>query len=150
MDNNANIMHLSENLLAEFIFFIQWAQWFYIAFTIISFVDLYWGVRKAAYQKQEIRASRALRKTLLKICEYLLFVLLAYVAHRAFCTPLDFPLLPVSVLFVLFLLECESVASNYAAAKGKKITWSFNWKNFINKKTDGMIQLDEQKENETK
>lgn len=107
--------------------------WMLVLGLILVLVDLRFGLRAARYRKDVIKTSRALRRTIHKIIDYLCWITVAYAVGKTFST-VGIDLLPYVIMGVIYGIELESVAYNYFEAKGKKIDIKI-W-DWFKKKTD--------------
>ncbi len=83
---------------------------------------------KQGKQFEEVRFSRAGRRTLNKITDYLCWVTLAGLFGQAFGQILGIPALAAIILLVIYVLELSSCFSNFFEARGikKKVNlWRF-------------------------
>jgi len=124
--------------------FFVWAKWLLILALVLSIADLVFGVRAAKSRGELIRRSRALKRTLNKICSYILWIVVAYFFGKAFGFPFGIDLLPLIMLLIIYGVELESIYSNYFESKGIKA--KINILKFFSKKVD-IIEL-ERKEDE--
>lgn len=83
----------------------------------IIILDLYYGVRAARKRHEEIRVSRAIRRTLAKIFEYLCWLLIGAGLAVAF----NAPWLDKTIVGAVLGIECISMFSNALFCKGYKI-----------------------------
>lgn len=120
--------------------FFVWAQWFLIAGLVLTFADLKFGIEAARARKELIKRSRAVRRTVNKICEYTTWIIVAYTFGHAFGKPFGIDVLPCAILLVIYGVELESVYVNYFASKGKKV--KVNVFKYFNKKND-IIEVEE-------
>lgn len=128
MDERNVINGMLTVVLSEFVDFLYPLRFFLLAAVVLVLVDLRFGVEAAKFRKERIRKSRAGRRTINKMVDYLCWILLAGVLDKAFGIPLDLPLLPTLVLLVVYGLEINSCYSNYFEAHGKKVKVSvFKW-----------------------
>ena len=134
MDNN-----YTDNFLLGLIDFFLWSKWLLILAFLLTMADLKFGVEKAKYLKEEVRKSRAIRRTLQKICDYIMWIILAYTLDKAFIS-FEIDLLPFIILIVIYGIELESIFQNYFIARGKNI--KVNFLKFFGKKTD-LIDVEE-------
>jgi len=91
---------------------------FLILALVVVLVDLYFGIRAAQGRGEEVRASRALRRTIGKIAEYLCWVILAATLAVTF----DYPALTKWVVGFVIAIEGLSIVQNWLALRGKRIT----------------------------
>ena len=84
---------------------------FLIVAVIVILVDLIFGIRAAQHRKEEVRYSRAFRRTVSKMFEYVCWVTLSSSLAVAF----KFPALEWIILGAVILNEIVSIASNWCA-----------------------------------
>lgn len=125
--------------------FFIWSKWLMLLALLLTMADLKFGIDKAKYKKEEVRFSRAWKRTINKIVGFIVWISVAYAFGQAFGTSLDIPLLPLIMLLVIYILEGQSVYSNYFAARGKH--YKVNLFKFFGKKTD-IIEIEEDTDNE--
>lgn len=115
-------------IMSGFFEFMGPLKWFFLLGFILIFVDLRFGMMAAKARKEEIRTSRAIRRTLNKVIDYLCWILVAGAMGKAFGMPFDVPILPAIVLLVIYGCEINSCYSNYFEAHGKKVKVNiFKW-----------------------
>ena len=136
-------MTYTDQFLIGLIDFFIWAKWFLILAFVLTIADLKFGIAASRYRNEAVKRSRAVRRTLDKVCSYVLWVVLAYTFGQAFGLPFGIELLPMLMLLVIYGVELESIYVNYFAAKGKNV--KVNILKFFGKKTE-IIEIDEQKE----
>lgn len=144
-DNGIYIMTYTDAFLIELKEFFFWSKWLLFLALILTIADLRFGVIAAKYRGEVIRKSRALKRTMNKICSYIVWVVVAYAFGKAFGTPFEIELLPLIMLLIIYGVEAESIYSNYFEAKGIKA--KINFLKFFRKKTD---IIDMENDNETK
>lgn len=115
-------------------------RWVMLAAAILVLVDLRFGILAARQRGEKIRTSRAIRRTVNKVVDYICWILLSASIGQAFGEPFGLPLLPFLMLLVIFGCEINSCYSNYFEAHGKKI--SINIFKLFAKKTD-ILEPDE-------
>lgn len=101
--------------------FFEPFKWVLLLALVIVCVDLRFGIRAAKVRGEVIRTSRAIRRTINKMVDYVCWILLAGVLGEAFGEPFSIPLLPLVVLLVIFGCEINSCFSNYFESRGEKI-----------------------------
>jgi hypothetical protein len=143
--NNIYIMTLTDHFLFELYTFLEWSKWLLIGAFILTMADLKFGIAAAKYRKEIIKRSRAIRRTIDKICSYLLWVILAYTFGQAFGKPFGIDLLPIIILLIIYGVELESIYANYFVSKGKKV--KVNIFKFFGKKTD-ILEMEEDENEE--
>jgi hypothetical protein len=105
-------------------FYGHLAPWLLLGMVLV-FVDLRFGLLAAKARKEEIRPSRALRRTLNKMVDYLCWVTLAEVSSRTFGITLGAPIVSIAILFIVYGIELNSSVNNYLEYKGLKKKWNF-------------------------
>lgn len=141
MENN-----YTDSFLIGLIEFFIWAKWLLVTAFFLTMADLKFGISAAKYRQEIVKRSRAVRRTLDKITNYCLWVILAYTFGEAFGKPFNVDLLPLLILLVIYGVELESIYVNYFAAKGKNVR--VNFLKFFGKKTD-LIEIEEEKKDDT-
>lgn len=91
--------------------------WLLVAFVLIM-VDLRFGIAAAKVRGEKIRKSRAVRRTVNKMVDYLCWISIAWVLGDTFGKQLHIPLLAVIVMAVVCLIELSSIFDNYFEAHG--------------------------------
>lgn len=90
--------------------------WFVFALILVV-SDLYFGIEAAKARKETIKFSRALRRTISKICEYICWIMLSITLSMAFGEEW----LMKAVFGIVYGNEICSCLTNYFEAHGKKI-----------------------------
>lgn len=140
MSERNNIGDVMATLMAGFIDFIEPLKYFLLLGMILILADLRFGISAAKKRGEKIRLSRAGRRTLNKMVDYLCWILLAGALDKAFGIPFAIPVLPAVILLIIFGLEVNSCYSNYFEARGEKIR--INIFDFFKKKTT-IIDIEE-------
>ena len=140
-------MTYTDQLLIGLQEFFVWARWLLMLAVLLTVADLRFGITAARYRKETIRKSRALKRTINKICNYSMWIALAYVFGEAFGKPFGIDLLPLIILLIIYGVELESIFSNYFEAKGMKV--KVNIFSLFSKKTSIFeIQKEDDNDNE--
>ncbi len=105
-------------------FYAHLAPWLLLGMVLVL-VDLRFGLLAAKVRKEEIRPSRAWRRTLNKAVDYLCWVTLAEVCSRTFGVSMGVPVVSMAMLFVIYGIELDSCVNNYLEYKGIKKKWNF-------------------------
>lgn len=126
--------------MSSFMDFIEPLKWFLLLGLILIFADLRFGIAAAKKRGEKIRISRAGRRTINKIVDYLCWILVAGAMGKAFGIPFNIPILPAITLLVVCGLEINSVFMNYFEARGKKV--KVNIFKYFAKKSD-IIDVEE-------
>ena len=93
--------------------------WLVVAAVVIV-CDLFFGCEAARKRGERVRISRAVRRTVNKMCEYLCWVMLGITISIGFAA--DW--LKYLIFAIIYGNELSSCLSNYFAAKGKRITFN--------------------------
>lgn len=112
-------------------FYSHLAPWMVLGLVLVL-VDLRYGVLAARVRGEEIRLSRAWRRTINKMIDYLCWVTVAELMSRTFAVSLGAPVVSMTMLFIIYGIEISSCVNNYFEYKGVRKRFNF-WK-FINRK----------------
>lgn len=85
---------------------------------VLIITDLFFGVKAAKVRGEDVRLSRAVRRTIDKIVSYTCWIVLAATLSVAF----DLPSLNRVILGIVIGIELISVVTNYLTLKGKRVT----------------------------
>lgn len=91
--------------------------WLVVAAVVIV-CDLFFGCEAARRRGERVRASRAIRRTINKMCEYLCWVMLGITISIGF----ESEWLKYLIFAIIYGNELSSCLSNYFEAKGKRIS----------------------------
>lgn len=138
-------MTYTDEFVGGLLEFFVWSKWFLMLGLCLTIADLAFGISAAKFRGEPIKRSRAVRRTIDKICGYILWIILSYTFGHAFGKPFGINLLPVTMLLVIYGVELESVYVNYFASKGRNI--KVNIFKFFGKKVE-MIEFEEKEEND--
>lgn len=105
-------------------FYGHLAPWLLLGMVLVL-VDLRFGLLAAKVRKEQIRPSRAWRRTLNKMVDYLCWVTLAEVCSRTFGVSIGVPVVSMAMLFIIYGIELNSCVNNYLEYKGIKKKWNF-------------------------
>ena len=102
--------------------------WVIVAFALIL-GDLRFGICAARKRGEKIRGSRAVRRTINKMVDYICWVSIAWVMGGSFGRLFGIPLLAAIIMLVVCSIELTSIFDNYFDYKG--INKKYNvWKLF--------------------
>ncbi len=119
-------------------FYSHLAPWLVLGLVLVL-VDLRYGVLAARVRGEEIRLSRAWRRTINKMIDYLCWVTVAELMSRTFAVSLGAPVVSMAMLFIIYGIEISSCVNNYFEYKGVRKRFNF-WK-FINRKDiEGVLE----------
>lgn len=114
--------------LTIFIESIEPVKWFLLAALSLILADAKFGIEAARKRGERIRKSRAIRRTINKMIDYICWILVANSVGAAFGTPIGIPIIPAIVLFVIYGCEINSCFNNYFEARGSKFRINiFKW-----------------------
>lgn len=99
-----------------------------VVFAVVV-LDLIQGIKASIKRGEEIRVSRAIRRTVSKLFEYICWVVLATTLSLA----VNWSALQYIILCIPLITEMISIVDNYLFSKGKKITGLNFWKIFGSK-----------------
>ena len=132
--------------LSECADFLIPLKWFLILGFILTIVDLRFGIAAAQKRGETIRMSRAGRRTINKIIDYFLWVVLAGCLGKAFGISFNIPILPAIILIGAYGFELNSIFENYYESRGKHV--KVNIFKYFSKKAD-IIDIEDERENRT-
>ncbi len=112
---------VTATFLSGFAEFLGPLQWFFLLGIVLVLADLRFGVEAARTRGEHIRVSRALRRTLNKVVDYLCWIFLAGALGATFGGAFGTTLLPTVVMLAVYGIEINSCFANYFESKGKKI-----------------------------
>ena len=107
-------------VLSPFIEGWQQMLWFLILALILILGDLRFGIAAAKKRGERIRPSRAVRRSINKLVDYICWLSIATVVGINFGTVFDIPLLSVIIMAVVCIIELSSIIDNYLEYKGIK------------------------------
>lgn len=108
--------------------FVSPIRWFLLAALALVLADLKFGIDAARHRGEVIRKSRAVRRSINKVIDYLCWILVATSFGQAFGTPFGIPVLPAVVLLVVYGCEINSCFNNYFEAHGSRMRINiFKW-----------------------
>lgn len=94
--------------------------WFLILAIILILGDLRFGIAAAKKRGEHIRPSRAVRRSLNKLVDYICWLSIATVVGINFGSVFGLPLLSVIIMAVVCIIEMSSIVDNYLEYKGIK------------------------------
>jgi MFS family permease len=114
------IAGFAASVLSPFIDGWQQMLWFLILAIILILGDLRFGIAAAKKRGERIRPSRAVRRSINKLVDYICWLSIATVVGINFGTVFDVPLLSVIIMAIVCLIELSSIIDNYLEYKGIK------------------------------
>lgn len=143
MGERNTIGGIAATMMSGLMDFLTPLRWFMLLAFILIIADLRFGIEASRQRGEKIRFSRAGRRTINKMVDYLCWILLAGAIGKAFGIPFDMPILPAAVLLVIYGFEINSCYGNYFEAHGKKV--KVNIFKYFGKKSDIIDMEDEKK-----
>lgn len=107
-------------VLSPFVEGWQQMLWFLILAIILILGDLRFGIAAARKRGEHIRPSRAVRRSINKLVDYICWLSIATVVGINFGTVFDIPLLSVIIMAIVCIIELSSIIDNYLEYKGVK------------------------------
>lgn len=107
-------------VLSPFVEGWQHMLWFLILAIILILGDLRFGIAAARKRGEKIRPSRAVRRSLNKLVDYICWLSIATVVGVNFGSAFGLPLLSVIIMAVVCIIEMSSIIDNYLEYKGIK------------------------------
>ena len=107
-------------VLSPFVEGWQQMLWFLILAVILIIGDLRFGIAAAKKRDEKIRPSRAVRRSLNKLVDYICWLSIATVVGVNFGKVFGLPLLSVIIMAVVCIIEMSSIIDNYLEYKGIK------------------------------
>lgn len=108
-------------------------RWMVVLAIILIITDLWFGISASKVKKIEIRKSRAGRRTMNKIIDYLCYIMLGAVIGKALGEPygLDPVVLSTSIMILCYCFEVDSIYNHICILHGiekKYSIWAIFWK----------------------
>ena len=114
------IAGFAASVLSPFLDGWQQMLWFLILAIILILGDLRFGIAAAKKRGERIRPSRAVRRSINKLVDYICWLSIATVVGINFGTMFDIPLLSVIIMAIVCIIELSSIIDNYLEYKGIK------------------------------
>ena len=111
---------VTASVLSPFIEGWQQMLWFLVLAIILILGDLRFGIAAAKVRGEKIRPSRAVRRSINKLVDYICWLSIATVVGINFGTVFDLPLLSVIIMAIVCIIELSSIIDNYLEYKGIK------------------------------
>lgn len=107
-------------VLSPFVDAWQQMLWFLILAIILILGDLRFGIAAAKKRGERIRPSRAVRRSINKLVDYICWLSIAAVVGINFGNVFNVPLLSVIIMAIVCVIELSSIIDNYLEYKGVK------------------------------
>lgn len=121
MMNERNVINgFAASVLSPFLDGWQQMLWFLILAIILIIGDLRFGIAAAKKRGERIRPSRAVRRSINKLVDYICWLSIATVVGINFGTVFEIPLLSVIIMAIVCIIELSSIIDNYLEYKGVK------------------------------
>lgn len=91
---------------------------FLILGIILIIIDLRFGIDAARIRGEKIRISRALRRSINKLIDYICWITLAGIFGHTYGEILGIPILAAIILLIIYGIELGSCFNNYFEARG--------------------------------
>lgn len=119
IDERSNILSAAVAAMGAVIadFYSHLAWWLLLA-AVLVLTDLRFGIKAARCRGEKIRVSRAWRRTINKMIDYLCWVTVAEVCSRTFGVSLGAPIVSLGALLIIYGIEINSCFNNYFEYKG--------------------------------
>lgn len=97
-------------------------RWLLLLGAVLILADLKTGIERSKAQGKEVRKSKATRRTLNKVVDYVCLLLVASILGVAIGEPLglDHMVVAVVIMAMICLTELDSIIQNYYEARGMK------------------------------
>lgn len=102
--------------------------WLIMAIVLII-ADLRFGISAARKRGEKIRHSRAVRRTVNKLVDYICWISIAWILGGSFGRLFGLPLIPAIVMLGVCIIELSSIIDNYCEVRGIKKKFN-GWKFF--------------------
>lgn len=115
----------------------------YIIFAVVLILaDLRYGVKAARKRGEEIRLSRAWRRSLNKLVDYICWLSISWFFGLTFGKDFGVPIISYVVLAIIYVIEMQSILDNYLEYKGlnKKVSL---WKLFKSLFKKAEVEIEE-------
>ena len=125
----------------------------YIIFAVVLILaDLRYGLKAARKRGEEIRHSRAWRRSLNKLVDYICWLSISWFFGLTFGRDFGVPIISYVVLAVIYIIEMQSILDNYLEYKGmsKKVSLWKLFKSIFRKaevEIEEAVEEKEEKEN---
>ena len=123
----------------------------YIMFAVVLILaDLRYGLKAARKRGEEIRRSRAWRRSLNKLVDYICWLSISWFFGITFGKDFGVPIISYVVLAIIYFIEMQSILDNYLEYKGlnKKISLWKLFKSLFHKAEVEIEEAVEEKEEE--
>lgn len=116
-------------ILGEYTQILHDLRWMIVLAIILILSDLWFGISASRVQGIEIRKSRAGRRTLNKVIDYICYVLLGAVLGKAIGEPygMDPIIVSITVMVLCYCFEVDSIYGHICEIHGIKKKYSI-WK----------------------
>lgn len=124
----------------------QLTVWMLLALVLLI-ADLKFGIQAAKKRGEKIRRSRAIRRTINKMVDYICWLSIAWFISHTFGESFHIPTLAIIVLAIIYSVELASILDNYFEYRGiaKRLNLGKLW-NIIFKKNNIENILDDKDE----
>jgi len=85
---------------------------------LLIVMDLRYGIKAARKRGEKIRGSRAVRRTINKLVDYICWIIFAWFLGHTFGSSFNIPIIAIVALAIIYAIEITSIIDNYFAYKG--------------------------------
>lgn len=126
----------------------QLTIWMLLA-VVLLLADLKFGIQAARKRGEKIRRSRAVRRTVNKMVDYICWLSIAWFIGHTFGESFHIPTLAIIVLAIIYSVELASILDNYFEYRGiaKRLNLGKLW-GLIFKKSNIEDVLEDKKEDD--
>ena len=107
-------------VLSPFLEGLTQMLWFLVLAVVLILGDLRFGIAAARKRGEKIRPSRAVRRSINKLVDYICWLSIATVVGINFGSVFGIPLLSFIIMAVVCIIELSSIIDNYLEYKGIK------------------------------
>ena len=120
MEEKCLISGTTATVLAPFVDGWEKLTGWLIVAVVLIIADLNFGIKASKKRGDTIRRSKAWRRSMSKLVDYICWIAIAWVIGATFSSPFNIPLLPLIVMAFIYGIELQSIVDNYLEYKGIK------------------------------
>lgn len=120
MEEKSLISGTTATVLAPFVDGWEKLTGWLIVAVVLIIADLNFGIKASKKRGDTIRRSKAWRRSMSKLVDYICWIAIAWVIGATFSSPFNIPLLPLIVMAFIYGIELQSIVDNYLEYKGIK------------------------------
>lgn len=102
-------------------------RWWLLACLVLTIADFKFGLERSMSEGKKFRKSTAIRRTMNKLVDYIVWILVAGMLAHAIGEPAGWsPLIIESIIMAIAIIcEVESICQNYFESRGYDYSFSF-------------------------